>query len=161
MTNQGDSTANPITLKPSDDCTDAEKSGLMDRQNLLNKIIMSKYFEDAIMGFKTINMLNGNSRAEMLAKVRAPRTLTVDYYSDTDPDDENVDGYEEEDEENTVHMHREALQEFEFSIQDEVSCIAHELGHCAGFSHRGNSPDAFNLTTVCYRINQAVDSWEE
>lgn len=151
---------NPITLVATSGCTDAEKAGLKSRQDMLNKVIVSKFFENTMKGFSSVKCLpEGMSLDDFIRCVREPRTLQVDYYTDTDPDDENVDGYEEEDEPGVVHLHREALVEFEFSEQDEVSCMGHELGHVCGGTHIGNSPTAFNLTTCCYRINQAIDAW--
>jgi hypothetical protein len=155
---------NPVQLFPDDECTDAEKSGLPAIQALLNKILMSKYadaFWDARGDAIDCNPYGLNG-AQILAKLRDPINLTVNYYNDTALGDEVVDGFEEEDEPTTVHLHREAIIEYDFSIQDVCSLILHERSHCptGSFYHNGNAREG-NENTIPYLCNAMIDDWRD
>lgn len=143
----------PITLVCDEKCTSSEKVKIKEIEKKVNETLMSKCLEEYLLSPERVfNMLEGSPK-EMLAKMREPAIMLVNYYSSLNV---FVLGYEVGGEA-VVHLNRIAVAYYGFDICDEASVAVHEASHAKGFLHRGNSPNAYNQKTVPYTLNHAFD----
>ena len=143
-----------ITLVCDEKCSDSERLKLKLIQDKLNATLNSQCFADYILApGRPWNWMKGNTPADVLAKMRTPQILLVNYlyYFDW-----RLQGYEQSGEP-VVHINRNAVAIENLSFCAEASIMAHEAAHAKGLMHRGNQNNEFNYSTPPYMVNHAFD----
>lgn len=144
-----------ITLKCDSSCTDEEEAQLPFIENTMNEIIgglqIIQYFYTP--GLKIDNS-NGLSIDQIIAKLREPSVLTVNYYRSTFPSKAN--GYESASDFSIIHLNRRNV--WNWSICDKAGLAAHEMSHTKKFFHNGNYAGP-NQNTVPYHMDHLFEKF--
>lgn len=145
-----------ITLSCDDTCHSDERAQIPALENAINQTLLSSCFENY---FKTpgkrLDNTNGLTPDRIVAKLREPASMTVNYFEKHFSREE---GYESADDFSVIHMNRVFTSTWDLCYI--ASLAAHEFSHTKGFFHNGNLA-APNYFTIPYMINHAFEPKED
>jgi hypothetical protein len=141
-----------ITLKCDSSCSTSQLAELPAIEAAMNRTLLSACFSNYFASATRIDNNNGLTAAQIVAKLRIPTTLTLNYYWSRWS---KALGYESADDFSVIHFN--AAKMGGWSACEKASVGAHEFSHTKNFFHNGNSA-APNYYTVPYTVNHAFDS---
>ena len=141
-----------IALTCDGSCHPDERVQLPLIEEAMNRTLSSDCFTQY---FKTpgrrLDLAQGLSPDQILAKLRAPTSLTASYYTN---DHTPAEGYEQSPNYSLIHMNRSFTSTW--PVCGIASLAAHEMTHTKGFWHNGNRPRP-NYYTIPYQTNNAFE----
>jgi hypothetical protein len=143
-----------ITLTCDSTCTAAQRAEVPAIEAAMNQTLSSKCFEQFFEapGLR-IDLTGGLTPAQIVAKLRTPSHLTLNYFYNGWPSKE--EGYESAQDFSVIHFNSYFTDGW--PICDKASLGDHEMSHTKQFWHKGNLA-APNYFTVPYQVNHATDA---
>lgn len=146
-----------VTLKCDSGCTDIQAAQIPAIEAVMNRTLSGQCFADYIRSRTRIDYTK-DTPDQIIAKLRAPISLTVNYYwrkYSTWPVLARDEGYEDANDFGVIHMNYYKTQAW--PIERLASLALHEMSHAKSYWHQGNSPGP-NYYSLPYTLNHMCES---
>lgn len=148
-----------FTFKCASTCTKDEVKRIAETQDLIQKFINSKCFDEAWLSFKRLEQSNGLLNQGVIDKIRSSQVkdIPVIFYWPTFFQSKSVIGYTYPDQPE-IYLNRR-FKTSSWTVWSEASNLFHESLHKIGFGHDFSATER-RPYSIPYRGNRAVEMCE-